>query len=136
MKERVITSRDNALVRRARSVRDRKIDDLIFVEGVRLCEEAARADLRIEEVLYAEKLARDERAARLLRALKKSAQRMTIVSQEVLASVSDTKTPQGIILLAARPRTGPEELGKGVMGSGSGFGKEKRIHRPPAPGPR
>ena len=35
-----ITSRDNSLLRRARAVRDGKIEESIFVEGLRLCEEA------------------------------------------------------------------------------------------------
>ncbi len=49
--EEMITSRDNPLARRARAVRDGKDQALIFVEGVRLCEEAARARLAIEELL-------------------------------------------------------------------------------------
>lgn len=106
MKEKLITSRDNALVKRARAVRDGKLRDLIFVEGVRLCEEAARAALSIEDVLYTERLARDERGKRLLRALSNLSQRTAIVSEQALASVSDTKTPQGIIVLAARPTGG------------------------------
>jgi hypothetical protein len=35
-----ITSRDNSLLRKARAVRDGKDNELIFVEGLRLCEEA------------------------------------------------------------------------------------------------
>jgi RNA methyltransferase, TrmH family len=111
MKERLITSRDNALVKSARAVRDGKQRELIFVEGVRLCEEAARARLSIQDALYTERLARDERGMRLLRALNDLSVRATRVSEQVLASVSDTKTAQGIVLLASRPqRTWDEGL--------------------------
>ena len=40
----IITSRANALIRRARAVRAGKARELIFIEGVRLCEEAVREE--------------------------------------------------------------------------------------------
>jgi TrmH family RNA methyltransferase len=110
MKETAITSRDNALVRRARAVRMRKIDGLIFVEGVRLCEEALVASLVIEDVLCTERLVEDERGSRLLQALGSVCERVAILSEQVFAHVSDTKSPQGLALIAAEPRTGPEVL--------------------------
>jgi hypothetical protein len=42
-----ITSRDNALLRQARLVRDGKVDELIFVEGLRLAEEAFNSGLKM-----------------------------------------------------------------------------------------
>ncbi|HEY0544675.1 MAG TPA: RNA methyltransferase [Pyrinomonadaceae bacterium] len=105
MSEQVITSRDNERVRHARSVREGKAEGEIFVEGVRLCEEAARARLVIKDVLHTEELSHDGRAARLLSDLKKSGARAAVASQKVFASLSDTKTPQGIVVIAARPPT-------------------------------
>ena len=99
MKETIINSRDNALVKRARAVRQRKLDGLIFVEGVRLCEEALGARLPIEDVLCTERVAQDERGARLLQALGAVCERIAILSEQVFASVSDTKSPQGIALI-------------------------------------
>lgn len=101
----VITSRGNPLMKRARAVRDGKERSLIFIEGIRLCEEATRASLRFEDVLYTDKLTRDTRGAQLLEAMLRICQRSVLVSEEVMASVSDTKTPQGILALAARPLT-------------------------------
>ncbi|MBA3439494.1 MAG: RNA methyltransferase [Pyrinomonadaceae bacterium] len=101
----MITSRSNSLVKRARDVRDGRESQLIFLEGVRLCEEAVRTALRVEDVLYTSKLIPDERSARLLEAITRLSQRSTLVSEEVLGFVSDTKTPQGIVALAARPPT-------------------------------
>ena len=110
MKETVITSRDNPLAKRARAVRDRKLEGLIFIEGLRLCEEALGASLLIEDVLCTERMASDERGARLLGALGPVCERITFLSDQVFASISDTKTPQGIICIASRPRTGRELL--------------------------
>jgi TrmH family RNA methyltransferase len=110
MSDKAINSRDNSLIKRARAVRDGKLHDLIFVEGVRLAEEAARSALTIADVLYTERLAQDERGKQLLRALSERAARMSLVSERVLASVADTKTPQGVVVLAHRPVTVPDEL--------------------------
>jgi TrmH family RNA methyltransferase len=125
MSERVITSRDNPLIKRTRAVRDGKLRELIFIEGVRLSEEAARAALSIADVLYTERLAHDERGKRLLGDLNELSVRSTIVSEQVLASLSDTQTPQGIIVLADRPRTGPGELEMRVSGRGTRTEKER-----------
>ena len=103
MSDTVITSRDNPLIKRARAVRDGKIHELIFIEGVRLAEEAARSAISIQDVLYTERLAGDERGKQLLKALTIGSNRATLVSEKVLASVSDTKTPQGVVVLALRP---------------------------------
>ncbi|HEV2914038.1 MAG TPA: RNA methyltransferase [Pyrinomonadaceae bacterium] len=110
MRESVITSRDNALAKRARAVRDRKLAPSIFIEGLRLCEEALEASLLVEDVLCTERLAQDERGERLLHAAASAGARITFMSEQVFASVSDTKTPQGIALIASRPDTGPEAL--------------------------
>src|SRR5712691_4484883 len=99
----MITSRDNSLLRQTRAVRDGKVDDAIFVEGLRLCEEALRSGLPIEAVIFSEELARKEKAARLLDELGQVCDRLASVSEKLLESISYTKTPQGIVLLAAQP---------------------------------
>ena len=105
MKSEVITSRDNSLLRLARSVRDGKTTESIFVEGLRLCEEALRSGLSLEAVIVSQELAAKEKAALLLKELGSRSQRTAFVSEKLLESISYTKTPQGIILLAGRPST-------------------------------
>ena len=105
-----ITSRKNPLAQRARAVRDGRERELVFVEGVRLCEEALRASVRFESVLYARALAGDERGAALLQSLRAACRDAHAVSEDVLESVSDTKTPQGVVALARRPRAGREGI--------------------------
>jgi TrmH family RNA methyltransferase len=98
-----ITSRDNSLLRRARAVRDGKIEESIFVEGLRLCEEALRSGLKIEAVIHSEGIAQKERAAQLIKKMGSLCDAVASVSEKLLDSISYTRTPQGIVLLAARP---------------------------------
>ncbi len=98
-----ITSRDNSLLRRARAVRDGKIEESIFVEGLRLCEEALSSGLKIEAVIHSEEIVRKERAGRVIAELGSLCDAVASVSEKLLDSISYTKTPQGIVLLAALP---------------------------------
>ena len=110
-----ITSRDNALLRQARAVRDGKVRELIFVEGLRLCEEALRSSLPIEAVIYSNQIAQKPKAAPIIAELASAANRVGEVSEKLLESVSFTKTPQGVLLLAHRPLTNNSRL----LGNGS-----------------
>jgi RNA methyltransferase, TrmH family len=105
-----ITSRDNSLLRQARAVRDGKIEELIFVEGLRLCEEARRSNLEIEAVIVSEELLRKERAVGAIDELSNVAKRIGSVSEKLLESISYTKTPQGIVVLARRPESSEQRL--------------------------
>jgi TrmH family RNA methyltransferase len=91
-------------------VRDGKIGELIFVEGLRLCEEALSSGLAIEAVIYSDEIAEKKRARDFLTAVGTVAERLVSVSEKLLGTISYTKTPQGIVLLALRPRSGQELL--------------------------
>jgi RNA methyltransferase, TrmH family len=106
----IITSRDNSLLRQVRAVRDGKIEELIFIEGLRLCEEAQRSNLEIEAVIVSEELMRKERASAAIEELSRVSKRVATVSEKLLESVSYTKTPQGIIVLAQRPEASEKHL--------------------------
>ncbi len=113
----LITSRDNSLLRQARAVRDGKSEELIFVEGLRLCEEAFTSGLDIEAVIYSEEIVRKERAAQVISKLADVCDRTAVVTESLLATVSYTKTPQGIIALAGRPESGELPLDDGSAGA-------------------
>ena len=85
-------------------MRDGKVDDWIFVEGLRLCEEALSSRLEIEAVIYTDHIAQKDRAATLIQELNRVSKESAQVSEKLLESISYTKTPQGIVVLAARPR--------------------------------
>ena len=112
-----ITSRDNSLLRQVRAVRDGKIDELIYVEGLRLCEEALRSRLTIEAVVVSEELLRKERVAAVIQELSQASKRFGSVSEKLLESVSYTKTPQGIVVLAQRPESSETRLAAQLDGS-------------------
>ena len=99
----LISSRDNSLLRRARSVRDGKDEDFIFVEGLRLCEEAVTSGLEIEAVIYSDQIIRKDRPAALIKHATAVAKAEGVASEKLLESISYTKTPQGIVVLAKRP---------------------------------
>lgn len=110
-----ITSRDNSLLRQARAVRDGKIKELIYVEGLRLCEEAQRSNLTIEAVIVSEELLRKQRAAEAIADLSRVSKRTASVSEKLLESISYTKTPQGIVVLAERPESSQDRLGESLV---------------------
>ena len=109
-----ITSRDNSLLRQARLVRDGKAEDLIFIEGMRLSEEALRSKLSIAAVVVSDELARKNKASALIRELEARTEESVVVSEKLLESISYTKTPQGIVVLAARPETGEKHLSESM----------------------
>ncbi|MDQ3584367.1 MAG: RNA methyltransferase [Acidobacteriota bacterium] len=112
MSDTIITSRQNSLIQHARAVREGKEKNLIFVEGLRLGEEAARAGLDVEVALYTAAFAAQERGANLLRLLRPAAKRLQLINEDVLAAISDTKTPQGVIIIAQRPDTSAAVLSR------------------------
>ncbi|HKO63159.1 MAG TPA: RNA methyltransferase [Pyrinomonadaceae bacterium] len=105
-----ITSRDNSLLRQARAVRDGKADDMIFIEGLRLSEEALRSGLTIAGLIVSDELARKDKARNLITELETAGERAAVVSEKLLESISYTSTPQGIVVLAARPDNGEKHL--------------------------
>lgn len=105
-----ITSRDNARLSHVRKVRDGKIADEIFLEGLRLAEEGLRSQAEIREVFFTQRLAENARAADLIERFSSTGVRMSVVTEKLFDAISDTKTSQGIVLTAARPDTGSERM--------------------------
>jgi len=94
--EQLITSRDNGRLMAARRVRDGRDKFRIFIEGRRLAEEAVRSGLKITECFLSEEF--DD--AGLVASIDAPTFRMPA---KVFKTVTDTETPQGIILVAERP---------------------------------
>ena len=108
----LITSRDNERVKHARAVRDGKERKNIFIEGVRLCEEAILADLKIVEAFANVTFDSDERGKNLIESLREKAVKINFLSEKIFETVSETKSSQGIVLLASCPKNGVEVLEK------------------------
>src|SRR5258708_5624973 len=101
-----ITSRDNQRLVNARKVRDGKVSERIFIEGRRLVDEALRSELMIDECFVAEGF----RDGELLEAVTRQTSKIAKISDKIFTSIADTDQPQGIILIAKRPKTGAETI--------------------------
>ena len=105
----IITSRDNSRLKRARAVRAGRERSLLFIEGVRLAEEALRSPIKVTETFFTEHFAASSRGRSLLKDLAAIPTSMYQVGDQLFDSISDTNSAQGILLLAERPLfAGPE----------------------------
>jgi TrmH family RNA methyltransferase len=99
-----ITSRQNPLVKRFRRVRAMGERQHIFLEGVRLIEDAIQAGAHFESVAFTSELESNERGAALLDFLLRGVQcRGALVSKQVMEAIVNTQTPQGVAALVSRP---------------------------------
>jgi len=98
-----ITSRQNPLVKRFRRVRTMGERPHVFLEGVRLIEDAVNAGAHFESVAFTAELESSERGAALLDLLRRVQCRGALVSKQVMEAIADTRTPQGVAAIVSRP---------------------------------
>lgn len=103
-----ISSRENQKLKFARLVRDGKENNHIFIEGIRLVEEILKTNLKIQFVFFTEKLLENSRGLAELNRLSERNCEIFQVESRIFDSLSDTKTSQGIILIAKKPQNGKE----------------------------
>lgn len=107
-RQETITSRDNQHLVAARKVRDGKNTARIFIEGKRLAGEAIRSNLTIERVFVSDELASDQLVESV------PDEKLWIIAERLFDSIADTKTPQGIVLIAERPVHQIETIERGL----------------------
>lgn len=99
----MITSKDNPRVKRvvqlSSSARKRRENGQFLLEGTRLCEEALREDILVSELYYTGSVATQH--ADLVTALVARSAVAEEVSEAVFEKMSDTCSPQGILLVAS-----------------------------------
>ena len=97
----MITSTQNKKVKQIRQLQSqakaRKAQQAFVVEGVRLCEEAVAAGWGVRECLYSPDLT--GRGAALVAALAEKGIAAELAAEHVIKAVSETKTPQGIVMV-------------------------------------
>jgi len=98
-----ITSRQNPLVKRFRRVRAGDERHHIFLEGLRLIEDAVAAGAHFETVAFTSALETSERGLQLLDELQKIPCRGAHVPPQVMQAIADTQSPQGIAAIVSRP---------------------------------
>ncbi len=95
----VINAKNNPKIKEVRSLltssRDRKNSGLFVVEGVRLCIDALVSGCEIVSVFCTENCA--EKYAEEVEKLRNGCVSFYMVSNDVLKSISDTVTPQGVV---------------------------------------
>ena len=105
-----ITSRQNPLVKRFRRVRAGSERHHVFIEGVRLIEDALRANAHFETVAFTPALEANDRGIALLDALQSVPCRGAQVSKQVMEAIADTESPQGVAAIVSRPYFELEDL--------------------------
>ena len=100
----MITSLSNPKVQRVRALqahaKDRREAQAFVVEGVRLAEEALNSNWPAELVLYTDELS--ERGRGIVESYRARGAETESVTPQVMRSISDTETPQGILALLRR----------------------------------
>ncbi len=106
----LIRSRSNAVVRRFRALKERAAGDLALLEGTKLVEEAMAAGVTIAEAAASPRAGRTPRGRALLQALDERGVSVRLMDDDVLASVSEAETSQGLVALARRPAFAEEAM--------------------------
>jgi RNA methyltransferase, TrmH family len=109
----VIRSRNNAVVRRFRALKERSAGDLALLEGTKLVEEALAAGAEITEVAASPPPGHTARGRRLLEALRERHVPVRLMDDGVLGALSEAETSQGIVALARRPSFTEEAMFRG-----------------------
>ena len=109
----VIRSRSNAVVRRFRASKQKTGEGLALLEGTKLVEEALAAGVEVTEVAASPRLGQADRGRRLLEALGQRRVPVRLMDEDVLGSVSEVETSQGILALARRPSFDEEAIFRG-----------------------
>ena len=116
-----ITSRENNRLKYARKVREGKLDVSIFVEGSRLSAEALRSGLAVEFCLVTRRFIVGERGRSLISKLAAAVKDTFVVSEDLMRSVADTETSQGIVLVCKRPEQGRETIERKITHCSAGL---------------
>ena len=110
----VIRSRSNALVRRLRALKARTSDELILLEGSRLLAEALTAGVAVIEAAVSSRFRDSARGRDLVRLLEQAGVVLRTMSHDVLASLSELTSGEGVLAIGRRPRFSEAQIYRGV----------------------
>ena len=114
-----IESRDNQRLKLVRKIREGRVNDFIFVEGVRLAEEAVKSNTEIEYCLVESEAGRNERLQKLLSDIEKREIEIVEISKPIFPTIADTKSSQGVVLICRRPVSDRNSFEQILKGRGS-----------------
>ena len=102
----MITAAQNPKIKYIRRLAQRGFrqkEKKFLVEGVRLVEEAFASDWRLESFVYTPEALQLDRSAQLLKEAENRCQQVLQVTPGIMAEISDTETPQGILAVLWQP---------------------------------
>jgi RNA methyltransferase, TrmH family len=108
-----LSQRATRLVERLKTRKGRAREALVLVEGVRCVAAALDAGVRIRFVVIAPSLADRPEGDLLIERFRAAHLDVRTVEDDELAALSDTETPQGVLLVAEEPRTVLSDLRPG-----------------------
>ncbi|MFQ3580275.1 MAG: RNA methyltransferase [Chloracidobacterium sp.] len=106
-----ITSRSNPLVKRFIAAREGRDRQTMFIEGIRLVEEAVSSAIKLEALAYSPRLPETARGAALLSELQHLPCRAARLTEDLMTYISDVETAPGIIALGRRPVVALPDVG-------------------------
>jgi len=110
-----LRSRANPLYKRLRALKERAADrELCLLEGPRLAVEALEAGLAVLEAAASERADASPAGRAALAALRQSGVPVRAMSAELVSSLSETETSQGLLALARRPSFAEERIFRGT----------------------
>jgi RNA methyltransferase, TrmH family len=105
-----IRSRSNPLVRRLRSLKEKSDGELCLVEGPKLLREALSAGIELVEIAAGPRWEKAPASQTLLGELRERGLKVRSLADDILDSLSETETSQGVLALARRPVFGESTL--------------------------
>ena len=108
-----ITSANNSLLKLAASLREKKHRDrtgLFVAEGIRLVEEAVKADWKIHAIIGTEKAYSQERVQHIIHMAADGEHRLTTVSDALYGKITETEQPQGLMAVMEQQETSLETI--------------------------
>ena len=110
-----VRSRANPLYKRLRALKDRSAaSGLCLIEGPKLAQEAMAAGVALLEAAVSPRLEATPAGASALQALHAHSVPVRRMAAELIASLSEAETSQGLIALAKRPRFELEQVLRGT----------------------
>ncbi len=101
-----IKSKDNQKLKFARRVGKGKERDHVFIEGLRVSKEVLRSRINPTEAFFSKSFVETNRE--LVEKIAARVPNASVLSDKIFYSISETQTPQGIVLICSKPETGSE----------------------------
>jgi RNA methyltransferase, TrmH family len=101
-----LTSRDNPLLKTIRLITSgskRSPEELVLAEGIRVLEEAIKADCSLEAAIFSDQFGSLPRERELMNSLHSQKTPLYKVNARLFKSVSSVQTPQGVMALIRAP---------------------------------